>query len=145
MLKTDSTIHDLKLLLGSRGLAFFRSQHTSEAFPVSRWPATSQHLTTNRVASRSSDASGTCAKYYEPAETYVTCFGGSVKNKHKFKRERIGSCPNGKAVLVGANDRDTDLIHASRLAANGGITTKPFITDNNARDISANSDDSVVY
>ena len=72
---------------------------------------------------------GESAKFAGPIEIDESYFGGKEKNKHHDKKLKAGRGIAGKSIVVGAKDRSTNKINASKIDDTGKSTLHKFVED----------------
>ena len=66
---------------------------------------------------------------------------GKEKNKHPDKKLKAGRGPVGKAIVVGAKDRDTNRVSAAVVGNTDAKTLQGFIGERAAKDATVYTDD----
>ena len=87
----------------------------------------------------------TGGKFAGPVETDEVFIGGKESNKHESKKLHAGRGPVGKAVVVGAKDRQTNQISAAHVGGTDRATLHGFITDRTEPDATIYTDEGPSY
>ena len=80
-----------------------------------------------------------------PVETDEAFFGGVEGNKHASKKIRSGRGPVGKAVVVGAKDRETNRVSAAYVEGTDRATLHRFVTDRTEPEATVYTDEAPGY
>ena len=76
-----------------------------------------------------------------PLEVDETFVGGKEKNKHADKKRRAGRGAVGKAIVVGAKDRETNRVSAAVVGNTDAKTLQGFVGERAAKGATIHTDD----
>ena len=102
----------------------------------------SAYFMAQRLREALADPTGVMAGPVEVDETFI---GGLEKNKHGSKKLRAGRGTVGKAIVVGAKDRETKNISATVVSNTDIKTLHNFIAERVAKDSTVYTDDHKGY
>ena len=88
---------------------------------------------------------GDAVSFQGPVEVDETFLGGKEKNKHAHKKAKSGRGPVGKAIVVGAKDRETNAISGAVVGNTDAGTLQGFVADNAAPGATVFTDDHGAY
>ena len=81
------------------------------------------------------------AQFAGPVEVDETFIGGKEKNKHANKKLKAGRGAVGKAIVVGAKDRDTNRVSATVVGNTDAKTLQGFVGERAAKGATVYTDD----
>ena len=81
------------------------------------------------------------SQFAGPIEVDETFIGGKEKNKHSNKKLKAGRGAVGKAIVVGAKDRDTNRVSATVVGNTDAKTLQGFVGDHAAKGATVYTDD----
>ena len=80
-------------------------------------------------------------KFTGPVEVDETFIGGKEKNKHAHKKLKAGRGPVGKAIVVGAKDRETNRVSADVVGNTDAKTLQGFVGERATKGATVYTDD----
>ena len=83
--------------------------------------------------------------FSKPLEADETFVGGRERNKHSSKKLRAGRGTVGKAIVVGAKDRDTNRVSAAVVEGTDAETLQEFVKDHAEEGATVYTDDHGSY